>query len=391
MDRNPWPAVVAVGVLLAVAFGTILYGFSIYVTDSAAGADFSSSVLSFAYTGSVVVSGLVAAPLGRWMDRHGTRSVAAVGGLVTCAGLVAFSVAGSSLPLVAAWWLLIGPGTAMVYYEPAFVVINQTIETSVRPRALGVVTVIGGFAGAIFLPLVEAMNSSLGWRPTVRVLGLIIGGLGLGAAALTPRRGARSAASGLQARLAFRDVLADRRFVLITVGLILTFVAFNGLLAHRVDRFTEAGFAIQTVALLAGAASLISLPGRYLGPMFGGRSHGASVLAWFVLVLVIATALTIPSGPDWFMPTHFVVYGLAFGAILPLRALAMDQWYGTDHYGRRMGIQQTATLVVGGTGALLAGVLRDTTGNWTVPMTVLTLAAASGLVLIVAANRVGRY
>jgi len=391
MDRNPWPAVVAVGVLLAVSFGTILYGFSIYVTDSAAGADFSSSVLSLAYTGSVVVSGLVAAPLGRWMDRHGTRSVAAVGGLVTCTGLVAFSVAGSSLPLVAAWWLLIGPGTAMVYYEPAFVVINQTVETATRPRALGVVTVIGGFAGAIFLPLVEAMNSSLGWRPTVRALGLFIGVLGLGAAALTSRRGVQSSGDGPRTKLRLGVVLADRRFVLITSGLILTSVAFNGLLAHRVDRFTEAGFAIQTVALFAGAASLISLPGRYLGPMFGGRSHGASVLAWFVLVLVFATALTIPSGPDWFMPTHFVIYGLAFGAILPLRALAMDQWYGTDHYGRRMGIQQTATLVVGGTGALLAGVLRDATGNWAVPMTVLTLAAAAGLALITLANRVGRY
>lgn len=45
MNRTPWPAVVAVGVLLAVSFGTVLYGFSIYVTDSAAGAEFSSSML----------------------------------------------------------------------------------------------------------------------------------------------------------------------------------------------------------------------------------------------------------------------------------------------------------------------------------------------------------
>jgi cyanate permease len=325
------------------------------------------------------------------MDRHGTRHVAAVGGIVTCAGLVAFSVATSPVQLVAAWWLLIGPGTAMTYYEPAFVVINQTMETAMRPRALGVVTVIGGFAGAIFLPLIEAMNSSLGWRPTVRLLGLLIGVLGIAAASLTPRRTSGITAGRLADKLAFRIVLADRRFVLITVGLMLTFVASNGLLAHRVDRFTEAGFAIQTVALFAGAASLISLPGRYLGPMFGGRGHGAAVLSWFVLVLVAATALTIPAGPDWFMPTHFVIYGLAFGAILPLRALAMDQWYGTDHYGRRMGIQQTATLVVGGSGALLVGVLRDATGDWLVPMTVLTLAAAAGLVLIVGANRVGRY
>ncbi len=387
MERSPWLAVVSVGVLLTVSFGSILYGFSIYVTDSAAGAEFSSSMLSFAYTGSVVVSGVVAAPLGRWMDRHGTRLVALVGGIITMMGMLAFSVAGSTPVLLASWWLLIGPGTAMTYYEPAFVVINQTMEPRRRPRGLGVVTVIGGFAGAVFIPLIEAMNSALGWRPTVRILGISIAVLGLIAARLIPPRLRAARTATPPAALPLQDVLRDRRFTLLTSGMVLLSVAFGGLLAHRVDRFSEAGFDLETVALLAGAASLISLPGRFLGPVFGGRGQAAAVLAWFSLVLVIATAMTIPSGPDWFMPSHFVVYGLAFGAILPLRALTMDQWYGRDHYGRRMGIQQMATLVVGGLGPLLVGVLRDLSGGWVAPMTVLTGFALTGLAGIVLAQR----
>ena len=369
------------------SFGSILYGFSIYVTDGSAGADFSSSMLSLAFTGSVVVSGLVAAPLGRWMDRHGTRRVASIGGLVTMAGMVAFSVAGSAPALLAAWWLLIGPGTAMTYYEPAFVVINQTVDTAIRPRALGVVTVIGGFAGAIFIPLVEAMNSSLGWRPTVRILGLAIALLGLVGSLLIPFRDRDAARAAREPAVPVGELMRDRRFSLLTAGMVLLFVAFGGLLAHRVDRFSEAGFDIETVALLAGAASLISLPGRFFGPLFGGRGHAGRVLGWFSLVIVVATALTIPSEPNWFMPTHFVIYGLAFGAILPLRALTMDQWYGRDQYGRRMGIQQTATLVIGGLGTLIVGVLRDLTGEWAVPMSVMTLFAVAGLAGVVLAQR----
>lgn len=388
MSKSPWPAVVAVGVLLTASFGSILYGFSIYVTDEAAGAVFSSSMLSFAYTGSVVVSGLAAAPLGRFMDRHGTRHVAAVGGIVTMAGMVAFSLAGSPIVLLAAWWLLIGPGTAMTYYEPAFVVINQTMAPRSRPRALGVVTVIGGFAGAIFVPLIEAMNSSLGWRPTVRILGIAIALLGLAGAQLIPRRDAAAAAimANLD-RIPVADVFRDRRFSYLTGGMVLLSVAFGGLIAHRVDRFTEAGFPIETVALLAGAASLISLPGRFLGPLFGGRGHAGKVLVWFSLVLVVATAMTIPTGPGWLMPSHFIIYGIAFGAVLPLRALAMDQWYGRDHYGRRMGIQQTATLVLGGLGPVLVGVMRDLSGSWLVPMVLLTISAGAGFVGIALAQR----
>lgn len=387
MSRSPWPAVIAVGVLLMVSFGSVLYGFSIYVTDGSAGADFSSSMLSFAFTGSVVVSGLVATPLGRWMDRHGTRRVAAIGGIVTLAGMLAFSIADTAIGLLAAWWILIGPGTAMTYYEPAFVVINQTVDRAIRPRALGVVTVIGGFAGAIFIPLVEVMNSAFGWRPTVRILGVAIAILGLVGSQLIPHRIRTEAERVETGGPPLGEILRDRRFALLTAGMVLLSVAFGGLIAHRVDRFSEAGFEIETVALLAGAASLISLPGRFFGPVFGGRSHAARVLGWFALVLVVATVLTIPAEPRWFMPTHFVVYGIAFGAILPLRALAMDQWYGRDNYGRRMGIQQTATLVLGGLGPLLVGVLRDVSGDWIIPMSVMACFTVAGLAGIVLAQR----
>ncbi len=387
MNRTPWPAVVAVGVLLAVSFGTVLYGFSIYVTDSAAGAEFSSSMLSFAYAGSVVASGLLATFLGKWMDRHGARSVAAAGGVVTCSGLVAFSLAGDPVTLLASWWLLIGPGTAMTYYEPAFVVINQNIAPPRRPHALGIVTLIGGLAGGVFIPVIEAMNSSLGWRPTVRLLGAAIAVIGIGGALLIPRRTAEQAQESVAQHVPLGEILRDRRFTYLTTGLVLVFIAFNGVVAHRVDRFVEAGFSVGLVALLAGAASLISMPGRFLGPLFGGRRRGTEVLQWFLAVVALAVALAIPAGPAWLMYGHFVLFGLAFGAVVPLRALAMDQWYGRNHYGRRMGIQQSVTLMVGGLGPLAVGVARDLTGGFTAPMAGMFVAAVAGLSFVALAQR----
>ena len=387
MNRTPWPAVGAVGVLLAVSFGTVLYGFSIYVTDSAAGAEFSSSMLSLAYAGSVVASGLLATPLGKWMDRHGARSVAAFGGLVTCAGLFAFSLSSDSLALLASWWLVIGPGTAMTYYEPAFVVINQNVAPARRPHALGVVTLIGGLAGGVFIPVIELMNSSLGWRPTVRIMGAAIAVIGVGGALLIPRRTVEQARESVAQHVPLGEILRDRRFIYLTTGLVLGFMAFNGIVAHRVDRFVEAGFAVGLVAVLAGVASLVSMPGRFLGPWLGGRRQGIEVLQWFLLVVAIAVALAIPGGAAWLMYGHFLLFGLAFGAIVPLRALAMDQWYGRNHYGRRMGIQQSVTLVVGGLGPLAVGVTRDLTGGFTAPMIGVFLAAVAGMFFVMLAQR----
>ncbi|MFC2176880.1 MFS transporter [Actinomycetota bacterium] len=387
MNRTPWPAVVAVGVLLAVSFGTVLYGFSIYVTDSAAGAEFSSSMLSLAYAGSVVASGLLATPLGKWMDRHGARSVAAFGGVITCAGLFAFSLSSNPLTLLASWWLIIGPGTAMTYYEPAFVVINQNVSPARRPHALGIVTLIGGLAGAIFIPVIEFMNSSLGWRPTVRLLGAAIALIGVGGALLIPRRTSEQAQESVAQHVPLGEILRDRRFTYLTTGLVLAFMSFNGIVAHRVDRFVEAGFAVGLVALLAAVASLVSMPGRFLGPFLGGRRRGIEVLQGFLVVVAISIALAIPDGAAWLMYGHFVLFGLAFGAVLPLRALAMDQWYGRNHYGRRMGIQQSVTLVVGGLGPLAVGVARDLTGGFTIPMVGVFLAAVAGLFFVALAQR----
>ena len=83
-----------------------------------------------------------------------------------------------------------------------------------------------------------------------------------------------------------------------------------------------------------------------------GRTIGIPNPFLVLIVVAIAIALAIPNGPAWLMYGHFVLFGLAFGAVVPLRALAMDQWYGRNHYGRRMGIQQSVTLVVGGLGPL---------------------------------------
>ena len=62
--------------------GVLLFAFSVYLTKSAAGGDFSTVTLSSALAGSVVMRGLFAVPTGRYVDRHGMRSVILVGSLL---------------------------------------------------------------------------------------------------------------------------------------------------------------------------------------------------------------------------------------------------------------------------------------------------------------------
>jgi MFS family permease len=69
----------ALCLVATVAYGALYYGFAVLITDEAAGADFSRALLSVAYGGAVVTSGLAAVPVGRLADRVGVRPIMATG------------------------------------------------------------------------------------------------------------------------------------------------------------------------------------------------------------------------------------------------------------------------------------------------------------------------
>jgi MFS family permease len=68
-------------------------------------------------------------------------------------------------------WVGIGVVMAAVLYEPAFAVIATWFRDSAeRTRALLALTVVGGFASVIFVPLAGWLVEARGWRDALVVL-----------------------------------------------------------------------------------------------------------------------------------------------------------------------------------------------------------------------------
>ncbi len=379
--------IVPLAATVMVGFGVILYGFSVYATDQAAGADFSKTALSLAYGGSVFVGGLLALPVGRYADKHGVRIIVGAGAVLGSMGLVAFSMSNQSWQIVAAWWLLIGPAQAMIYYEPAYVAIAQWSPSQDRARTLATITLIGGLAGIVFIPLAARLVAFVGWRPAVLILALLLLTVGGATAvfALPHQRGrADGAVSPSATDVSTAGLLKDRRFLLYTLALMLILLATQGIIAHRVARFEEVGFSLATVALWAAIASALSLPGRWIAPRLADRFGATRVQAAIALIVAFSVTLMVNGTASWQMVGHFFLFGLAFGALLPLRAMVMGDWYSGPSYGRIMGTQWTAVVLVAASGPVLVGVLRDTTGGYAVSSAILSglyLAAAMTIML----------
>lgn len=381
--------IVPLSLTVMVAFGVMFYGFSVYLTDGAAGSEFSTTVLSVAYGGSALVAGLLALPVGHYADRRGVRGIVGTGAVLGFLGLAAFASAREPWQVMAAWWLLIGPAGAMTFYEPAFVAIDQWSRPGDRPRALATLTVIGGLAGVLFIPGTERLIAAVGWRPAVSILGLalLITGGATAAFAIPERsRGPGATPPAETASSSLRSLFRDRTFRLYTAAMMLSLFAAQGIVSHRVALFEESGFALATVAVWAAVASALSLPGRWAAPLAAHRYRATTLQAIATLMVGGAALLMIGNGPTWQMGGHFVLFGLAFGTLLPLRAMAMADWYSGPRYGRIMGVQWTAIALAGAAGPAVVGVLRDRTSGYGLPMTVLASIYLIVAALILACN-----
>jgi MFS family permease len=355
-----WSWILALSGGVAVAFGSMFYAVSVLLTDEAAGGTFSTTALSVGYGGFVLVGGGLAFWIGKQADRRGVRPLMLVGFALGSAGLVAFGRATEPWHVVAASWLLLGPAGGLTFYEPAFIAVEQWFGARYRARALAVLTVVGGLAGPIFLPATEVLVGALGWRETTLVLAGCMGLSGVVAWLVLPRVALSPDNATPEPRPPLRR---DRRFVLFTLAMALSFGAFQTVFFHRIAVFEEAGFAVATVTAWAAGSSLLSFPGRYVGPYLAERFGGIPLYATTATVGGIAVLFMLGT-TTWMMPTHFGVFGLVFGGMLPIRAVVMAGWYSGPGYGRVMGAQWSLAAISGAVFPAIAGVIRDAADSY---------------------------
>jgi hypothetical protein len=153
------------------------------------------------------------------------------------------------------------------------------------------------------------------------VLGVLLAAVGsVSVGAFMPNT-TRHATAQQPLQVAPRMVLADRRFLVITVAAMVGAGAVEALLVHRVARFAAAGFSVTQITFWAAVAGVLSFPGRILVPRIAASHSGFGLLVVAMAGIVLAALLAVAPSADWIMISHFVVFGLFFGAVPGLSGL----------------------------------------------------------------------
>lgn len=386
---SPRRLLLTLSITVSVAYGALFYGFSVLLSDAAAGADFTSTVLSTAFGGAVITGGATSVVVGRVADRWGIRSILGLGAVVGGAGMLLFSMATAPSQVILVWWLLLGPAMAMTFYEPAYVAIDQWFPAIDRVRAIASLTLLAGLSGPVFIPLTGVLVDTFGWRSATVLLGAGLA-VACGAAALlvVPSGVGRRPRPADVVSLPLRAMVGDPRLLVFTTAAFLAYGAMEGTVVHRVARFEDAGFALSTVTAWAAVAGVLSLPARFLLPSLASRVAPTLVFAGVLTALTVAVGFAVVGSTYVELVIHFALFGMVFGAALPLRAVVMGDWYSGPTFGRAMGVQ-AAVLALGRAGApVLVGVLRDVTSSYQLPMAALALALGASAVLTMVAGRI---
>jgi hypothetical protein len=338
--RSGWALIWALAIAQLVSWGSLYYSFSLFVVPMEAELGWSRTMLDGALSLGLLVAGLLAYPVGAWIDRHGGRAVMSLGSLSGAALLWAWSSTRSPV-LFYALWLGLGLSLAATLYEPVFAVITRRFPQSYRLR-ITALTLVGGFASTVFIPLTQLFIDVLGWRHALLALSVcnIVIALPLHALLLYGSEPAAAVAdsakpAALQGSAeAMRRALRHRVFWGLAVSFTLYYATFSAMTFHIIPLLSER--AVPT-ATIVGAIAVID-PAQVLGRIgllvFGTRISAALAgrLAFAAFPAAVILLLAFPASLVALF-AFAVVYGAANGVITIVRGLAVPDLLWREGYG----------------------------------------------------------
>jgi MFS family permease len=360
-----WSVVIALGCTTILSYGTTQYLFGVLEVPLATAFAWSRAELSGAYALSLLVAGILGVPVGYLVDRSGARVLMAVGSIVAGCALIGLSQISTLWQFYLYWSGGLGVAMALILYPVTFTVITSWFVTE-RAKAFAVLTLVGGLASPIFIPLSGWLIPSIGWRTTLLwygILHLVIAvPLHAGLVRHAPDHqnpvGATSEPLPEGSSTA-RQALASLRFWVLTGAYALALLGSAVVFAHQIAYLVSRGYGSLLAATVAGALGLASLPGRLFLNLLSARVFPQTVLAGTLLVQAIGllVLLLAPSAP-WLL-LYILLYGAAFGVLSPLRAQVMADHFGKRSYGAITGFQGIPLALCQAAGPLVAGWLFD--------------------------------
>jgi MFS family permease len=361
-----------------VAVGFFFYSFGVFFKAIAAEFGDSRLGISLGLTATNVVGAIVAPLLGKALDIYPLRQVIAVGCVSMTIGFLLLSQVQTQLQFYLVLGVFIGFGaSAMGGLATAKLVANWFNKR--RGRALGIAATGISVSGVVMPFVSAALIDNYGWREGFIAYGCFTGLVVLpivltfvvskpADVGLMPDGGALlgQGAEVLNAESVIDvPVFKERNFWVLVAAFGLLFCCQSATLTHMVPRLTDTGISLQQASLMISLCAGLGVAGKlsfgWFGDFWSARhAFWLAIASQFVgqcLMLVFTHQLEV-------FAIGAALFGFGMGGIVPLQGALIGRVFGSDRFGRALGLMRPAMFPIHMVGVPLAGWVFDVTGSY---------------------------
>ncbi len=352
-----------------ISWGSIFYMFALVMEPVERDLGLGRAQSSLGFSIALLAEGLLAFPVGRWIDRGHERAVMTGGSLLVAAGMLLLSTVQSAAAFYLAW-LALGAAMSCTLYSPAFAVVTRRFPHDFR-RAIITLTFLGGLASTVFIPLTSWLIAQFGWRHALWWLaalhlfvcaplhGLLLRGSVKGRAAAPAGPGAAPP----------KDVghyLRSAPFLLIGVFVVIMMAITSALPAHMISLLRENGLSEAWVIIIPASIGIIQVVGRALLYFFEHHFdvHMANRIIPCLIPLGLV-ALLAGGGNGWAAMVFVALYGMGNGMMTIVKGTAIAQYVNRDHVAILNGALGFPLAIARAVAPLLLGVLWTREAGYT--------------------------
>lgn len=358
-----------------VSWGSTFYLFALLMAPVEQALGLSRAESSLAFSLALLVEGLLAYPVGRWIDRGHERVVMSGGSLLAALCLVLLSQVTGLVGFYLVWAGL-GAAMAATLYQPVFAVVTRRYPDDFR-QAIITMTFLGGLASTVFIPLIAWLMATWDWRTAVLVLAALhlLVCLPVHWQALRhapPSRTART--PGQQLATSLTRHLRSPSFALVGLFLVLMMAVTVALPAHMVNLLREHGMSEAWAIAVPASIGVIQVVGRLLMYFFEHHLdvHRANRLILTLLPLALLALLAAPLLSVWqqgLMLLFVLLWGMGNGMMTIVKGTAMALYVSREHVASLNGALGVPQALARAAAPLLLGLLWTpgagyTSGIW---------------------------
>lgn len=384
-----------------ISWGSVFYLFALLIDPLERDLGLNRSQVSLAFSLALLAEGLMAYPVGRWIDRGHERGVMTAGSLLAGVCLVLHSQVTSLAGLYAVW---LGLGTAMaaILYSPAFALVTRRFSQDFR-RAIIIMTFLGGLASTVFIPLIAWLMGRLGWRDALLCLALlhllvcaplhwrVLRGAPAACAPSGPNTaaGATAVTPGQDSAYA---LMRSAPFLLIGVFVTLMMSVTVAIPAHMVSMLRESGLPEVWVIGMPAAIGVIQVIGRLMLYFFEHRMdlHRVNRLVPLLIPLGLLMLLLAPWQRHWqlaLVGAFVVLYGLGNGMLTIVKGTAIAHYVSQAHVATLNGALGVPLALARAAAPLLLGLMWSPQAGYGPGLWLLLVLSGVGVVALMAVQR----